>query len=274
MALTVRPNTDDTLPLEAEVLRPDLMAASSTAELGKLPVYHGNRQRPLDACFNLSGDPSDGCLLLEGDFSRVKSIGQSMESGQITIHGNAGMHLGAEMRGGSIRVHGDAGDWVGAEMRGGSVHIHGNAGHLAGGSYRGSRAGMRGGIIVIDGNGGNEIGCGMRRGLIAVGKGVGDFAGFNMIAGSIIVCGRFGIRCGAGMQRGTIVALGQRHDQPVLLSSFRYACTYRPQFLGLYLRKLAAWGFAADPQAVSGSFDRFSGDLVALGKGEVLLMDH
>lgn len=273
MPLTIHPNVDDTIPVEAEVLRPDILAGKSSGDISRMSVYHGNRACLLGDCFRLKGDASDEHLVLEGDFSRVKHIGQNMASGLITIRGHAGMHLGAEMRGGTIEVDGDTGDWVGAEMRGGLIRIGGNAGHLVGGSYRGSRSGMKGGAIVVTGSAGNEVGCGMRRGLIAVGGSVGDFAGFNIIAGSIVVAGEFGIRCGAGMRRGSIIALGDANDHPVLLSSFRYDCVYQPQFLAIYLRQLAAWGFPVNPNALSGSFRRYSGDLVALGKGEVLLWD-
>ena len=273
MPLTIRPKVDDTIPVEAEALRPDLLAGKTRDEISRMSVYHGNRARALGDCFELEGDASDEQLVLEGDFSRVKHIGQNMTSGLITVRGQAGMHLGAEMRGGSIEVDGNAGDWVGAEMRGGLIRIGGNAGHLVGGSYRGSRSGMKGGAILVMGSAGNEVGCGMRRGLIAVGGSVDDFAGFNLIAGSIVVAGSFGIRSGAGMRRGSIIALGEPKDHPALLSTFRYDCVYHPQFLAIYLRQLIAWGFPVDPGAVGGSFRRYSGDLVALGKGEVLLFE-
>jgi formylmethanofuran dehydrogenase subunit C len=40
--------------------------------------------------------------------------------------------------------------------------------------------------------------------------------------------------------------------------------------LTVYLRQLRDWGFPAEPRAFSGMVERYSGDLVALGKGEVL----
>jgi len=274
MPLEIRPKSKDTIPIEAEMLRPDLLANKTLDQIKELTVYYGNRRRQMSDCFELAGDASDGTLELEGDFTCVKSIGQSMDWGRIMIRGPVGMHLGAEMRGGTIEVEGGAGDWVGAEMRGGLIRIRGDTGHLVGGSYRGSRSGMKGGVIVIDGNAGNEVGCGMRRGLIAVAGSVADFAGFNMIAGTIVVAGGFGIRCGAGMRRGSIVALGQENEQPVLLSTFRYDCLYRPQFLAIILRQLLTWGFPLAREAVGGQFRRYSGDLVALGKGEVLAWER
>ncbi|MAE64580.1 MAG: formylmethanofuran dehydrogenase subunit C [Phycisphaeraceae bacterium] len=271
MTLSVTPITQDHVPVEAEMLRPDLLAAHSLDQIGQMQVFHGNRARPAAECFRFEGDPSARRLHLKGDFSRVKSIGQGMADGAITVEGPVGMHVGAEMTGGKIEVDGDAGDWVGAEMRGGFIRVRGSTGHLVGGAYRGSVSGMKGGAILVHGNAGNEVGCGMRRGLIAIGGAIGDFAGFNFIAGTLLVGGAFGIRCGAGMRRGTIISLAEEAEQPDLLASFRFDCDYRPQFMGIYLRRLLEWDFPIDRAAVGGRFLRYSGDMVALGKGEVLL---
>lgn len=256
-----------TIPVEAECITPDALAGKSAAEIAALPVQHGNRQEPLGEFFKVEGDAGDGHILIEGDCSRVKLIGAGMTQGTITIHGKVGMHLGAEMRGGEIHLHGDAGDWVGAEMRGGRIHVRGNAGHLAGAGYRGSRLGMRGGVLLIEGKAGNEIGNGMRRGLIAICGETGDFAGVSLIAGSIFLFGTPGLRTGAGMKRGTIAVFA---ESVPLLPTFRYDCAYRPVFMNIYLRQLRDWGFPGIERYLHGTFHRYSGDLVALGKGEIL----
>jgi formylmethanofuran dehydrogenase subunit C len=256
-----------TIPVEAECLTPDNLAGKSLAEILALPVQHGNAQVPLGEFFLGEGDAGDGDIVVEGDCSRVKWIGAGMTTGSITIRGNAGMHLGAEMKGGEIHVHGNASDWVGAEMRGGRIHVHGNAGHLVGAAYRGSRLGMRGGVILVDGNAGNEIGGTMRRGLIAIGGDASDFVGVSMIAGTVMVFGQPGIRTGAGMKRGTIALFG---GSPPLLPTFRFDCVYRPVFMSLYLRQLRAWRFAIPEGHFQRDYRRFSGDLVSLGKGELL----
>ncbi len=265
--LTLRYHGSSAVPVEAECITPDQLAGKLPAEIANLSVQHGNVQVPLGEFFTVTGDAADGEVLIEGDCSRVKWIGAGMSRGRITIHGNAGMHLGAEMRGGELHVHGNAGDWVGAEMRGGRIQVHGDAGHLAGAAYRGSRHGMRGGVLLIDGRAGNEVGSTMRRGLIAVGGDTGDFPGVSMIAGTLFLFGQPGIRVGAGMKRGSIVVCG---GQPALLPTFRYDCTYRPPFLMVYLRHLRAWGYKVAEEFLTGTYRRFSGDLVALGKGEVL----
>jgi formylmethanofuran dehydrogenase subunit C len=256
-----------TIPVEAECITPDNLAGKSAAAVAALPVQHGNAPAPLGEFFGVEGSADDGEVVLEGDCGRVKWVGAGMTRGRVTVRGDAGMHLGAEMRGGEIVAHGRAGDWVGGEMRGGRIHVRGDAGHLVGGAYRGSAVGMRGGVILVDGKAGNEVGCSMRRGLIAVGGDTGDFPGVSLVAGSVFVFGQPGLRAGAGMKRGTVAVFGGR---AALLPTFRFDCVYRPTFLRLYLRQLRAWGFAVPEQYLRGAFRRYSGDLVALGKGELL----
>jgi formylmethanofuran dehydrogenase subunit C len=265
--LVLQYHSTTTIPVEAECLTPDNLAGKTAAEISTLPLQHGNAQVPLAEFFTVAGDANDENLVIEGDCSRVKWIGAGMTRGRITIHGNAGMHLGAEMAGGEIELHGNAGDWVGAEMRGGRIHVHGHAGHLVGAAYRGSRAGMRGGVILVEGNAGNEIGGTMRRGFIAIGGDTGDFVAVSLIAGTVFVFGKPGIRIGAGMKRGTIALFGER---PPLLPTFRFDCLYRPVFMNLYLRQLRAWSFPVKEEFSHGTYRRYSGDLVALGKGEIL----
>jgi formylmethanofuran dehydrogenase subunit C len=267
--ITVRPRDTFSIPLEAEVISPDTVAGQSLPTVAQLPVVQGNAEAPLGEFFTVEGEP-DETIRLEGDFSRVKYIGKGMTRGRIEIHGNAGMHLGAEMRGGEILVRGNAADWAGAEMRGGALRIEGHAGHLLGAGYRGSPKGMRGGTILVTGNIGNEAGCAMRRGLIAVGGNAGDFTGVMMIAGSIVVLGELGIRTGAAMKRGTILAYSRNASPPALLPTFRFDCTYRPPWIEVYVRQLAQWGFAVAEQLHGGMYQRYSGDLTELGKGEIL----
>jgi formylmethanofuran dehydrogenase subunit C len=252
-------------PLEADCITPDGLLSKTAAEIAGLPVVCGNAPAQLGDFFVVEGD-GDTEVTVEGDLARVKHIGTGMTQGQITVHGSVGMHLGAAMRGGRIVVHGSADDWAGAEMRGGQIHIHGNAGHGLGGAYRGSRRGMNQGLILVDGNAGNEVGSAMRRGLIVVRGDTGDFAGAFMIAGSILVLGHLGERAGAGMKRGSIIAC----HEPKLLPTFRYACTYQPVFLRMLLLELRSRGAEIKQEWIEGRYRRYSGDLTALGKGEIL----
>jgi formylmethanofuran dehydrogenase subunit C len=266
MSLALTLQTPPAVPLEAEVLSPARLAGLSARDAAKLPVIHGNQRADLGDFFQVAGT-ADGELHLTGDLSRVKLIGAGMAEGRVVVHGAAGMHLGAGMTGGEIVVEGDAGDWVGLEMAGGRIVVKGNAGHMVGGAPRGSSIGMLGGEIIVSGNAGNETGNGMRRGLIAIGGDAGDFTGVNAIAGTVIVLGHIGWRAGAGMKRASVVAMHPAE----LLPTFTYDCTYAPLFLRLYLRHLRGLGLAvADPQLV-GLYQRWSGDSVALNRGEVLL---
>jgi len=176
------------------------------------------------------------------------------------------------MTGGEVVVTGNAADWVGAEMHGGRITVSGNAGHLVGAVYRGGRRGMTGGEILIHGNAGNEIGQTMRRGLIAIGGRSGDAAGFNMLAGSVLLFGETGIRPGAGMRRGTIALLGAE-AVPDMLPTFRYATTYRPAFLRVYLMHLKSIGFPVPDECLDGGYRRYCGDFLEYGKGEILIRD-
>lgn len=268
MTLQLTYRADTHVPVEIEGLTPDWAADKSVAEIERFEIFHGNRKIPLAEMFTVSGEAGDRNLVFEGNLAGVHWIGAHMTGGSIRVLGAGGRHIGSAMKGGSIVVEGNSGGWVGAEMQGGLIHVKGNAGHLVGAAYRGSAKGMTGGTILIDGNAGNEIGHTMRRGLIAIGGAASDMLGFNMIAGTVLVFGECGIRPGAGMRRGTLGLLGP--NPPTLLPSFRYACTSEMQFMRLLLRQLTAHGFAFDPALMQTEFDLHHGDMVSLGRGEIL----
>jgi len=256
------------VPLEAELLSPDATAGLNNEGIRALSVRLGKRQCRLDDFFTVEGELSDE-LEIRGDASRVKWIGQGMTRGRISIHGNAGMHLGARMKGGAIDVSGNAADWIGAEMSGGRIRIGGNAGGQVGAAYRGGRTGMTDGTILIEGTAGLEVGMRMKRGLIAIGGLVRDFAGLQMKGGTIVMRSGAEIRTGAWMVRGTIVSL-----KPIaLLPTFSYASTYNPTFLRLYARHLAALGFIIPFDDRDGAYLRYTGDAAIPGKGEILVWE-
>jgi|SRR5581483_97252 len=251
------------VPLETEVLTPDIVAPLKHADVCALPIFLGKRQRRVDDFFEVEGDGSEH-LDIRGDAFRVKWIGRGMTRGTITINGNAGMHLGAYMKGGSIEVSGNASDWAGAEMTGGLIRVHGNAGGQLGAAYRGSPSGMNGGAIIVGGSAGIEIGMRMKRGIVAVKGPVRDFAGLQMKGGTIILMGGAELRTGAWMVRGSILAL-----KPVaLMPTFTYACRYQPAFVRLYAKHLAAMGIALP---LDGVYERYTGDAAVPGKGEILI---
>jgi len=255
------------VPLEAEILSPDHLAALDAPAIGALPVFLGKRQLRVDDFFTVEGERSDE-IEIRGDASRVKWLGRAMTRGRLVVRGNAGMHLGAYMKGGAIEVTGNASDWVGAEMSDGSIHIHGNAGGQVGGAYRGSLQGMRNGTILIEGTAGLEVGTRMRRGTIVIKGPARDFAGLQMKGGTIILCSGAELRTGAWMIRGTIISL-----KPLkLLPTFPYACTYSPEFVRFYARHLQTQlGLKIPVESSEGSYQRYCGDTSVPGKGEILV---
>ena len=259
-----------TLPIEAEIIAPDRFIGLSQAQVEALPVLKGRRRVTIGDLFAVQGAGSDE-IVVQGDLSHVKRLGEGMTQGRLVIEGDAGMHLGAKMCGGEIVVHGNTANWAGAHMRGGTITIHGDAGSMLGGAYTGERRGMSGGVIIVHGNVGIRTGERMRRGLIVVLGDANQFTGTRMIAGSILVLGKLGPRAGANMKRGTLVTWGGLTDE--LLPTFCYACTYQPTFLRFTLRRLQAWGLPIPPDAVEGSYQRYTGDLNTIGKGEILVYD-
>jgi formylmethanofuran dehydrogenase subunit C len=268
LTLTYRAAT--TLPVEVFGLVPTALRDRTLAELERLPVQHGNRHVALAECFAVAGDPRDERLTFVGDLAGVHGIGARMDGGVVRVEGNAGRHAGSEMRGGELRIAGHAGDWLGAEMHRGLIDVEGDAGNHAGSAYRGSSRGMTGGTLLIRGNAGSELGHSLRRGLIAVGGDVGDVPCLNMIAGSVIVGGTVGMRAAAGMRRGTLAVLGR---PPKLLPTFRPAGVTRPLFLRLYFATLRRLGFPVAAECDAADFRLYAGDLLGVGKGELLVRE-
>ena len=268
MTLTLTLREAPAAPLRAEALCPDRLAGLSRAEIERLELWHGNRRATLGELFAVSGAGAQDVRVV-GDLGRVACLGAGMTGGRLTVAGNAGPHAGAGMRDGELIVEGDAGDWAGAEMRGGRLVVRGSAGRQLGGAYAGARAGMHGGEILVYGDAGEEAGAGLRRGLIAVAGRVGAAAGLSALAGTIVAFGTIGAHPGAGMRRASIVAM----TTTTLLPTYAPACTYRPPFLRLCLRRLRALGLPVTDEQIEGRYTRWSGDSVELTRGEILILE-
>ncbi len=185
----------------------------SKEEIEKLHVWQGPRELPLSEFFEVevrAGEtPEETKIVIDGDVSRVKRIGQGMKAGKIEILGSAGMHLGAEMAGGSILVQGSADSWAGMEMKGGLLQIAGSAGDHVGSAYRGSWRGMTGGQIQIEGNARSQLGGGLVGGSITVAGNVENFCGIRQSGGLILVKGNAVRGLGAEMTGGVIAVFGE-----------------------------------------------------------------
>ena len=268
MTLTLTLREAPAAPLRAEALCPDRLAGLSRAEIERLELWHGNRRATLGELFAVSGAGAEDVRVV-GDLGRVAGLGAGMTGGRLTLEGSAGPHVGAGMGDGELVVEGDVGDWAGAEMRGGRLIVRGSAGRRLGGAYAGARAGMHGGEVLVHGDAGEEAGAGLRRGLIAVAGRVGAAAGLSALAGTIVAFGTIGAHPGAGMRRASIVAM----TTTTLLPSYSPACTYRPPFLRLCLRRLRALGLPVTDEQIEGRYTRWSGDSVELTRGEILILE-
>ena len=233
--------------LVADCIAADRFASLDARAIGQLPVVHGGRRARLGDFFTVTGQRS-AALRIEGDLERVEGVGTGMAGGEMLIAGNVGPDLGLAMEGGRIDVHGSVGE-------------------NAGGARPGASRGMTGGEIVIRGDAGAQVGAVARRGLIVVMGNAGPRTARAMIAGTVVVFGSTAAGAGRFLKRGSIVALGAI-ERP---ATFRYACTYQPPHVPLLLRYLRArYGLAVLDRHIAGRYERHSGDLAELGKGEIL----
>jgi formylmethanofuran dehydrogenase subunit C len=274
MSLEIAHLGESSLPIDLDGIAPELLRDKTLSEIERTPVRTGNRTVALADLFRVSGKPGTR-LELSGDMTNVHGIGAGMTAGEIHVRGDVGRWAGQEMSGGQLHIGGDASDGLGLQMTGGQIRVSGNAGDGVGGCMPGGARGMTGGEILIEGNAGKDLGEKMRRGLIVVGGNAGDNVGVNMLAGTVLVFGQVGNNAGVGMRRGTIGLFGEA--RPKLLPSFARGCRYRPTFLPLLLNRLEQLGFDLVEHEddlstlAQREYDLFHGDMLELGRGEILL---
>ena len=205
-------------PLEAENITPDKFAGKPAAEIMKLTIYHGNEEKKIRDFFDVSGnggEVNDTKIIIDGDLSNVKRIGEKMTGGEIIINSNVGMHVGNNMSGGKILVNGNADDWAGAMLKGGELEINGDAGHYVGAAYRGYWQGMEDGVIKVKGKVGNESMLWARNSKGAnkwpklICGSAASFLGMHNHGGTIIVEGDCDRCTGADQAWGNIVIKGK-----------------------------------------------------------------
>ncbi len=245
-------------PIIAECINPDVFRDKTRQEIEGLKIWEGNKQKRLGELFKVEeikteNQPDKTTITIRGDVSKLRRIGSCMKSGEMRIHGDAGMHLGEEMEGGKITVRGNVGGWAGSMMKGGTIEIHGDAGDYLDAPYRGSNEGMRGGKIIVYGNVGNEAGAYMRKGIIKIYGNAGQFVGLRMRNGTIYVQKDSEGRAGACMSGGKIVVGG-------CLDSVL------PTFTIDSIKKKVK---IKENEVVEGPFYLFLGDLTENGKGKL-----
>lgn len=268
MTLTLSLRAQPPARVWAAALTPQRLRGLRASEVARLTLPCGRWPLRVGELFEVAGAGEEQ-LVLEGDLGFVDGIAAGMSAGRVLVDGRCGDHLGARMSGGEIQVRGDAGDWAGAELSGGLVRIGGGAGTRPGGAYPGARAGMRGGEIAVSGDVGEEAGAGMRRGLLAVGGRTGSGAGLRMLAGTVIALGGLGAQAGLGNRRGSLAS--GRAIEP--MPGYALATRFRPPALGLQLRRARRLGLDVDDALVRGTWARWSGDRLELGRGEILVFD-
>lgn len=248
--LDVKERKKPNLPIEAETIVP----ANFLQGHESLTLYRGNKELPLDEIFRVSiegaADSVDDVeIVIRGDSSRIKRVGEYMDGGRILIEGDIGMHCGNFMSGGVIEIAGNADAWLGREMVGGSVICHGNAGDYCGSGYRGEKRGMRGGSIEVFGNAGDFAGEFLDGGSINIHGNAGDLAGAEMRGGELVIMGD-AWRAGANMTDGTCRVHGTVYD---MMPTFRNEGTVIIEGV---------------------KFNHFKGDIANRGKGSLIIMSY
>ncbi len=210
--VTIRPKKEIRISVEAENISPDKFAGKTEKEILSMEAWLGNQKTTLGELFSVtvdgSGSATDTKIVMDGDFSRIKRIGEGMIAGLIIIKGNVDMHLGAKMSGGKISVTGNVDSWAGREMKGGELIIEGNAAYYLGAGYRGESCGMRGGKITVMGNALDFVGEHMCGGEIIVKGNTGILPGLSNNGGKIVIEGNTS-RPGSEMSKGTIIVNGK-----------------------------------------------------------------
>ena len=249
--LSARPRKNPFIPVEAEGIVPARFLQPAEG----IMVAVGNRIRPLTDVFEVTieGIATDAAgveVVLRGDTSRVKRVGEYMEAGKIRVEGDIGMHCGNFMSGGEIEILGSADGWLGREMRGGRILCHGNASHYCGSGYRGEKHGMRGGYLEVKGDAGDFTAEYLAGGEVIIHGNCGDMPGVEMKAGTLTIMGSCSRPCG-NMTGGTCTILGTVAG---MLPTFRRAGTAMRESGGI-------------------SLTRFEGDVANRGKGTIFIRD-
>lgn len=252
--------------LDCSPLTPCKLADLSLAEIAAIPLYYGKKRLRVDEVFTLSGE-NGSHIVFENSSEELDCLGAYMQSGEITIHGDAGAQLGFKMSNGKITCTGSVGDFAASGMSNGLIHIYGNVGDFLGAAIIGERKGMRGGAVIVKGNAGDRVGDQMRRGLILVEGNVGDYCASRMIAGTIGILGSLGKYTAYGMRRGTLLLLAQ----PTFHATIQDCGMHTLPYLNLLLNSFKLFGTPFN-QLTSKRVQRFVGDLAANGNGEILII--
>ncbi|MDR3101793.1 MAG: formylmethanofuran dehydrogenase subunit C [Methanocalculaceae archaeon] len=210
--VTVTLKKQPELYFEADLITPDQFAGKSAEEIGAVEISEGKIKYPLSTVATIGGAPgvtaAETMIVLNGDWSRVKRIGQQMTAGEIVINSNTDMYTGGWMKGGKITVNGDVDSFTGIAMAGGELMVNGKAENHVGCAYRGDWRGMTGGVLRVTGSAGNDIGTFMRGGTIIIEGDVFIHVLTHGEGGTIIIKGNVEGRVGGQAVKGAVYVFG------------------------------------------------------------------
>lgn len=253
--------------VDMSALVPHVLQGLEPTEIGNLELQSGKRKLKVNELFTVSGADTQQ-VVIKNSFEKLDFIGKGLESGSITVEGDAGAYLGLGMRGGELTVTGNAGFYAACEMKKGLLTIVGNAGDFLGAALPGNKMGMKGGTVLVKGNVGERAGDHMRRGNILVEGNAGDYCGSRMTAGTIAVMGQTGKYLGYAMRRGTLLLW----QQPVLPASFNDCGAHTLAFLPMLFASFKKLDSKfADTAVGFNRVRRYAGDMSEKGRGEVLI---
>ena len=199
--------------LEADLVTPDQFAGKSIEAIGAIEISEGKIKYPLASFAKIEGasgaTAAETKIVLNGDWTRVKRVGQKMTAGEIVINSNVDMYTGGWMIGGKITVNGNADSFTGIAMAGGELTINGDCQNHVGSAYRGDWRGMTGGVLRVTGNVGNDIGTFMRGGTIIVDGDAFIHVHTHGEGGTIIVKGNVEGRVGGQSVKGDVFVNGK-----------------------------------------------------------------
>jgi formylmethanofuran dehydrogenase subunit C len=244
-----------------------LLNGLALTDIAALTLQSGKRKLRVDDLFTVDGSDTQN-IVIKNSMAKLDFIGKELESGSISIEGDAGAYLGFGMKSGQIKVSGNAGLYVACEMKKGYLEIAGNAGDFLGAAQPGNKMGMKGGTILVKGNVGERAGDHMRRGNILIEGNAGDYCGSRMTAGTIAVMGETGRYVGYAMHRGTLLLW----KRPQLSASFNDCGAHTLAFLPILFASFKALNSKfADASSAFNRVQRYAGDMSEMGRGEVLV---
>lgn len=264
-ALTFTLKTQPQQRVDLSPLTPDHLAGKTAAEIAATELQSGNRMLRTDALFDIAGDDASE-IVINNSCAKLDFIGSKMQSGSITVNGDAGAYLGFQMKKGSITLNGNAGAFAASGMAGGMLNVRGNVGDFLAAAIAGDKKGMRGGTVLVSGNAGDRVGDQMRRGIVLIEGNAGAYCASRMLAGTIGVLGSVGEYVGYGMRRGTLLLC----SKPNLHATIQDCGTHTLPFLSLMFKSFR--GLPSKFADINKNrVQRYAGDIANDGKGEILI---